>query len=101
VGGELCVNAGFGLLQLTDYMHVGLKLRIAALADSDDRDAFGSFYDPQLAFRHDHSLAQPLWQTATSVEIKRHHYPDQPLVDNSASRQANYRIRRKTPLASF
>jgi hypothetical protein len=49
VGIELCLNLGFGV------QNAGLKLRIAALADTY-RGKWRFFHDPQFAL-HDSSLA--------------------------------------------
>ena len=54
---ELLLNHRLRPRLLACRLMLGLKLGLAGLADSDDRNILDSFKDPKVALRHEHSLA--------------------------------------------
>ncbi len=57
MGGELLIDACFGLGKLAELMCVRWELAITPFADSEDRNALSALYDSQFSFEHEYSLA--------------------------------------------
>jgi hypothetical protein len=55
---ELLLNHRLRPCLLPRRLMLGLKLHLAALADSDDRNILDSFHDAEIALGHEHSLPQ-------------------------------------------
>jgi hypothetical protein len=58
VGIELLLNYGLRPRLLARRLMFGLKLELAALADSDDRNVLDSLDDPKIALGHEDSFPQ-------------------------------------------
>jgi hypothetical protein len=54
---ELLLDTDLGFREIIKFARVCRELRVASFTGSQNRNFFGSFYDPEFAPRHDPSLA--------------------------------------------
>jgi hypothetical protein len=54
---ELFLDTDLGFREIIKFARVCRKLCVASFTDSENRNFFGSFYDPEFALGHDSSLA--------------------------------------------
>jgi hypothetical protein len=60
---ELFLDTDLGFREIIELARVCRELCVAAFADSENRNFFGPFYDPEFAPKHNRSLAHAAGRT--------------------------------------